>query len=54
MDFSKLLYGFVKIDTWMSQSCYMNLSRFLHMFYVFLALGQKKTKLKFDQAFKAC
>ena len=25
MDFSKLLHGFVKIDTWISLSCNMNL-----------------------------
>ena len=46
MDFSKLLYVFVKIDirkskllygylknyTWISQSCYMDLSKFLYGF----------------------
>ena len=65
MDFSKLLHWFVKIDTWMSLIFYMNLSKFLHgfvkvvtwicqicfMYYSHLA---KKTKLKFNQDFKAC
>ena len=36
MDFSKLLHGFVKIDTWISRSLL------------------NKTKLTFDQDFKAC
>ena len=49
MDISKLLRGFVKIDRWISRSCYMDL---LKLFYVFLALYQKKNKLKFDQDFK--
>ena len=31
-DFSKLLHGFVKIYTWISQSCYMDLSKFLYGF----------------------
>ena len=32
MDFSKLLDGFVKIDTWISPSCYMDFSGLLHGF----------------------
>ena len=32
MDFSKLLHGFVKIDIWISLSCYMNLSKLIHIF----------------------
>ena len=30
IDFFKLLYGFVKIDTWISLSCYVDLSNLLH------------------------
>ena len=32
MYFPKLLHGFVKIDTWISLSCYMDLSKLLHGF----------------------
>ena len=32
MGFSKLLYGFVKIDIRKSSSCYMDISRFIHGF----------------------
>ena len=32
MDFSKFLNGFVKVDTWVSLSCYMDLSKLLHRF----------------------
>ena len=32
MEFSKLFYGFVKIDTWISLSCYRDLSKVLHGF----------------------
>ena len=32
MDFSKLLYGFVKIDRWISLSCYIDLPKLLHGF----------------------
>ena len=32
MDFSKLLPGFVKIDTWIFLSCYMDLSKLRHGF----------------------
>ena len=32
MYFSKLLHGFVKIDTWMYRSCYMNLLKLLRGF----------------------
>ena len=30
MDLSELLAGFVKIDTWISQSCYRHLSKLIH------------------------
>ena len=42
MDFSKLFHGFVKIDTWISLHCYMD-----------ILLFTKQTKLKFDQDFIA-
>ena len=32
MDFSKLLYGFVKIDAWISLSCYTDFSKVVHGF----------------------
>ena len=32
MDFSMLLPGFVKIDTWISLSCYMDYYKLLHRF----------------------
>ena len=68
MDFSDLLDGFVKIDTLISLSCYVELSKWLHTWicwicyvdlsklflYIFLALLPNKTKLKFDQDFKVC
>ena len=71
MDFSKLLYVFVKIDirkskllhgylknyTWISQSCYMDLSKFLYGFIKVVPCVScplpNKTRLKFDQEFKA-
>ena len=31
MDLSKLLDGFVKIDIWISLSCYMDLSKFVNI-----------------------
>ena len=40
MDFSKLLPGFVKIDTWIFLSCYMDLSKLRHGF----ALGTRSEK----------
>ena len=57
MDFSKLLHGFLKIDTCISLICYMDLSKLLHGFFkVVLCISRllpNKTKLKFDQDFKA-
>ena len=62
MDFSKLLHGFLKIDTVIFLSCYMDLSQFLRGFvYVvtriypsrFMNFLPNKAKLKFDQDFKA-
>ena len=58
MDFSKFLNGFVKIDTWTSFGCYMVLSKLIRVFVkVVLCISHPlpiKTKLKFDQDFKAC
>ena len=56
MYFTKLLYGFVKIDTWISLNCYLHLSKLLYGFVksvlcIFRPLPNK-TKLKFDQDFK--
>ena len=36
MDFFKLLHGFVKIDTWISLSCYVDLSKLLNVFVNFV------------------
>ena len=51
------LYGFVKNDTWISLSCYLDLSKLIHGFAkVFLCISRplaNKTKLKFDQDFIA-
>ena len=56
MDFSKFLHGFVKIDTGISLSCYLDLSKLLQGFVkVVLCISRllpNKTKLKFDQDFK--
>ena len=41
------IVGFVKVETWICQDCYMDLLKLLH---VFLALCE--TKLKFDQTFE--
>ena len=52
MDFSKLINEFFKLDKWISLSYYMGLKLFHGFFKVvlyFLALCQKKIKLKFDQ-----
>ena len=67
MDFSKWLYGFVKIDESISLSCYMDLSKLLHGFakdVIWIAQSccccciscplPNKTNSKFDQDFKAC
>ena len=58
MDFSKLLDGFVKIDTWISFGCYRDLLKLIRVLVkVVLCISQPlpiKTKLKFDQDFKAC
>ena len=58
MDFSKLFYGFVKIDTWIFLSCFIDLSKFIHGFVkVVLCIScplTDKSKLKFDKDFKAC
>ena len=59
MDFSKLLHGLVKIETLISLSCYLDLSKLLHVFLkvlhgfvkIFLCISRplpNKTKLKFD------
>ena len=56
MGFSMLLHGFVRIDTWNSLGCYMDLSKLLHGF-VCPSISRPfpiKIKLKFDQDFKAC
>ena len=56
MDFSDLLPWFVKIDTGISLSCYLDLSKLLQGFVkVVLCISRllpNKTKLKFDQDFK--
>ena len=64
VDLSKLLHGFFKIDTflfvvtWICQCCYMYLLELFHGFIKFVPCIShplpKKTKLKFDQGFKAC
>ena len=58
MDSSKLINGFLQVVTWICQSCYMDLLKLLHGFVkVVLFISQplpSKTKLKFDQDFKAC
>ena len=65
MGFSKLLNGYVKVETWISLSSYMDLSKLIHGFsellHGFVKVGlcisrplPNKTKLKFDQDFKAC
>ena len=59
------IHGLVKIDTWISLSCYMDLPKLLHAFlkllYGFLKVAlcfyhplSNKTKLTFDQNLKAC
>lgn len=53
-----VLHGFVKVATWICQSCYMELLKLLHGFvkavpYISRPLPNK-TKLRFDQDFKAC
>ena len=64
MVFSHLLQGFVKIETWISLSCYMDLSKLIHGFsellHGFVKVGlcislplPNKTKLKFDQVCEA-
>ena len=66
MDFSNFLDGFVKIDIWISQSCYMDLSKsihgfpfflhvsfvLLHILHVFLALSQTKPNLSLTKISK--
>ena len=58
LDLSELLHGFFLVVTWICQSCYMDLLKLLHGFVkVVLFITQplpSKTKLKFDQDFKAC
>ena len=58
LDLSNLMHGFVKIYTHIFLSCYMNLSKLLRGFVkVVLYISRplpNKTKLKFDQDFKAC
>ena len=58
MDFSKLIHGFLWVVMWICQSCYIDLLKLLHGFVrVVLCLSRplsNKTKLKFDQDFKAC
>ena len=62
MNYSKLLHGLVKIDTQISLNFYMDLSNMdlfkLLLGFVKVVLGSScplpnKTKLKFDQDFKA-
>ena len=58
LDLSKLLHGFVqKVVLWLYQSSYMDLFKLLHGFVkVVLCISRplpNKTKLKFDQDFKA-
>ena len=57
MDSSKFLNGFVKINTWTSFGCYTDLSKLIRVFVkVVLCISHPlpiKTKLKFDQDFKA-
>ena len=61
----KRLHGSVKIDTWISLSCFMDLPELFHGFFkvvtwiclVILSIScslSNKTKVKFDQDFKAC
>ena len=38
MDFSKLLHRYVKIETWISLSCYMDLSNLSHVYLDLLKL----------------
>ena len=58
MEFSKLWHGFVKIDTWISLSYYLDFLKMIYGFVkVFLFISRplpNNTKLKFDQDFKAC
>ena len=53
-----MMHGFLQVVTWICQSCYMDLLKLLHGFVkVVLFISQplpSKTKLKFDQDFKAC
>ena len=44
----KLLHGFVKIDTWISLSCYMDLSKLLQMDLLKLLHGFVKVVLCFS------
>ena len=59
MDFSELLHGFrfAEIEKWISLGGYMDLSKLLHgLVNVVLCIScslSNKTKLKFDQYFKA-
>ena len=57
MEFSKLWHGFVKIDTWISLSYYLEFLKMIYGFVkVFLFISrplQNNTKLKFYQDFKA-
>ena len=62
MDFFKLLHGFVKIDTWICLSCYVDLSKLLNVFvnfvtqifFMYFCSLPNNAKPKFDQDFKAC
>ena len=42
-----LLHGFVKIDTWISKSCHMDLLKLLHMFVKNVTLICKSSSMKF-------
>ena len=44
-------YWICKVFTWIYQSCYVDVSKFLHVFSRPLS---NETKLKFDQHFEAC
>ena len=41
MYFFELLVGFVKIDTWISLACFMDLSRFIHDFFLVVTLATR-------------
>ena len=57
MDFSKLLHGFVKIDTGICQNLNTFFAKLLNGFVKVVCIPRplpKKAKDKFDKDFKAC